>query len=238
MHGESAILAHASISTLRPTTANQVLYDGPATEVNSGRDCRLRVVARWLPSQDVRWTVYFAEPGPKAWSAAAEVRFRLKTRGAYSGHEVAGQARDWASGWMDGGAVVGRTEAAAAAVLVRWVNLGDVGGGGWLEAVAADGTRQRWPGRQSWRLGEWIMAVDARPDLRAAIETLKTTSRVPSCWDGLPVRRSPKLAMMAGGWPGGSGRPACGSPRRSCRLVEPGRHTDSRSDTFARGDAP
>jgi hypothetical protein len=34
--GESVILAHPSISTLRPTTANQVLYDGPATEVNSG----------------------------------------------------------------------------------------------------------------------------------------------------------------------------------------------------------
>jgi len=46
--GESAILAHPSISTLRPTTANQVLYDGPATEVDSDRDCRLRVVARWL----------------------------------------------------------------------------------------------------------------------------------------------------------------------------------------------
>jgi hypothetical protein len=65
MHGESAILAHPSISTLRLTTANQVLYDGPATEVNSGRDCRLRVVARWLPSQDVRWTAHFAEPGPR-----------------------------------------------------------------------------------------------------------------------------------------------------------------------------
>jgi hypothetical protein len=175
--GESAILAHPSISTLRPTTANQVLYDGPATEVNSSQDCRLRVVARWLPSQDVRWTAHFAEPGPKAWGAAAEVRFRLKARGAYSGHEVAGQARDWASGWMDGGAVVGRTEAAVAAVLVQWINLGDVGGGGWLEAVAGDGTRQRWPGRQSWRLGEWTMAVDARPDLRAAIETLKKTGK-------------------------------------------------------------
>jgi hypothetical protein len=78
---------------------------------------------------------------------------------------------------MDGGAVVGRTEAAVAAVLVQWINLGDVGGGGWLEAVAGDGTRQRWPGRQSWRLGEWTMAVDARPDLRAAIETLKKTGK-------------------------------------------------------------
>jgi hypothetical protein len=175
--GESAILAHPSISTLRPTTANQVLYDGPATEVNSGRDCRLRVVARWLPSQDVRWTAHFAEPGPKGWSADAEVRFRLKARGAYSGQEVAGRALDSASGWMDGGAVVGRTEAAVAAVLVRWINLGDVGGGGWLEAVAGDRTRQRWPGRQSWRLGEWVMAVDSRPDLRAAIETLKKTGK-------------------------------------------------------------
>jgi hypothetical protein len=175
--GESAILAHPSISTLRPTTANQVLYDGPATEINSGRDCRLRVVARWLPSQDVRWTAHFAAPGPKAWSTAAEVRFRLKARGAYSGQEVAGQAHDSASGWMAGGAVVGRTEAAVAAVLVQWINLGDVGGGGWLEAVAGDGTRQRWPGRQSWRLGEWTMAVDARPDLRAAIETLKKTGK-------------------------------------------------------------
>ena len=96
--GESAILAHPSISTLRPTTANQVLYDGPATEVDSDRDCRLRVVARWLPNQDVRWTAHFAEPGPKAWSADAEVRFRLKARGAYSGQEVAGQALDSASG--------------------------------------------------------------------------------------------------------------------------------------------
>jgi hypothetical protein len=174
---ESAILAHPSISTLRPTTANQVLYDGPATELNSGRDCRLRVVARWLPSQDVSWTAHFAEPGPKAWSAAAEVRFRLKARGAYSGPEVAGKARDWASGWMAGGAVVGRTEAAVPAVLVRWVNLGNMGSGSWLEAVAADGTRHRWPGRQSWRLGEWTMAVDARPDLGAAIETLKKTGK-------------------------------------------------------------
>jgi hypothetical protein len=175
--GESAILAHPSISTLRPTTANEVLYDGRATEVDSGRDCRLRVVARWLPSQDVRWTAHFAEPEPKAWSAAAEVRFRLKARGAYSGQEVVGRALDSASGWMDGGAVVGRTEAAVPAVLVRWVNLGDVGGGGWLEAEAGDGTRHRWTGRQSWRLGEWTMAVDARPDLRAVIETLKETGK-------------------------------------------------------------
>jgi hypothetical protein len=78
---------------------------------------------------------------------------------------------------MDGGAVVGRTEAAVPAVLVRWVNLGNVGGDSWLEAVAGDGTRQRWPGRQSWRLGEWIMAVDARPDLGAVIETLKETGK-------------------------------------------------------------
>src|SRR5215211_9551733 len=105
---ESAILANPSISTLRPTTANEVLYDGRATEVDSGRDCRLRVVARWLPSQHVRWTAHFAEPGPKAWSAAAEVRFRLKARGGYLGQEIVGRARDWASGRMDGGAVVGR----------------------------------------------------------------------------------------------------------------------------------
>ena len=133
--GESAILAHPSISTLRPTTANQVLYDGPATEVNSGRDCRLRVVARWLPSQDVRWTADFAEPGPKAWSAAAEVRFRLKARGAYLGQEIVGRAQDSASGWMDDGVVVGRTEAAVPAVLVRWVNLGHVGGDSWISRL-------------------------------------------------------------------------------------------------------
>ena len=174
---ESAILAHPLISTLRPTTANEVLYDGRATEVNSGRDCRLRVVTRWLPSQDIRWTAHFIEPGPKAWTAADEVRFRLKARGAYSGQEVVGQARDWASGWMAGGAVVGRTEAAVPAVLVRWVNLDDVGHGNWLEAAAGDGTRQRWPGRQVWRLGEWTMAVDARPDLGAVIETLKESGK-------------------------------------------------------------
>jgi hypothetical protein len=174
---ESAILAHPSISTLRPTTANHVLYDGPATEVNSGRDCRLRVVVRWLPSQDVRWTAHFAEPGFKAWGADDEVRFRLKARGAYSGQEVAGRALNSASGWMAGGAVVGRTEAAVPAVLARWVNLGEVGGDSWLEAVAGDGTRHRWPGRQSWRLGEWIMAVDARPDLGTVIETLKETRK-------------------------------------------------------------
>jgi len=74
---------------------------------------------------------------------------------------------------MAGGAVVGRTEAPVPAVLARWVNLGGVGGDSWLEAIAGDGTRQRWPGRQSWRLGEWTMTVDARPDLRAVIETLK-----------------------------------------------------------------
>jgi hypothetical protein len=174
---ESSILAHPSISRLRPTTANEALYDGSATEINSGRDCRLRVVARWLPSQDVRWTAHFIEPGPKAWSAGAEVRFRLKARGAYSGQEVVGQARDPVSGRMDSGAVVGRTETAVPAVLVRWVNLDDVGQGDWLEAVADDGTPQRWPGRQVWRLGEWTMAVDARPDLRAVIETLKNTGK-------------------------------------------------------------
>jgi hypothetical protein len=174
---ESAILAHPLISTLRPTTANEVLYDGRATEVNSGRDCRLRVVVRWLPSQDIRWTAHFMEPGPKAWTATDEVRFRLKARGAYSGQEVVGRARDWASGWMAGGAVVGKTEAAVPAVLVRWVNLDDVGQGDWLEAVTGDGTPQRWPGRQVWRLGEWTMTVDARPDLGAVIETLKDTGK-------------------------------------------------------------
>ena len=100
--GERAVLAHPSISTLRPTTANEVLYDGPATELDSGRDCRLRVVARWLPSQDVRWTAAFAERGPSPWGAAAEVRFRLKARGAYSGQQVVGRAIDSASGWMAG----------------------------------------------------------------------------------------------------------------------------------------
>jgi hypothetical protein len=175
--GERVVLAHPSIGTLRPTTANEVLYDGPATELGSGRDCRLRVVARWLPSQDVRWTVRFAEPGPKAWSAAAEVRFRLRARGAYSGQEVVGRALDSASGWLDGGAVVGRIEAAVPAVLVRWVNLGDLGGGGWLEAAAGDGTRQRWTGRQSWRLGEWTMTVDARPDLQSVVKALRTTGK-------------------------------------------------------------
>jgi hypothetical protein len=127
--GESAILAHPSISTLRPTTANQVLYDGPATEVDSDRNCRLQVVARWLPSQGVRWTAHSAEPGPKAWSADAEVRFRLKARDAYSGQEVAGRALDSASGWMHGGAVVGRTEAAVlpcwcgGSILATWVGV-------------------------------------------------------------------------------------------------------------------
>jgi hypothetical protein len=174
---ESAGLAHPSISSLRPTTANEVLYDGRATEVNSGRDCRLRVVARWLPSQGVRWTTHFPEPGPNAWSAAAEVRFRLKARGAYSGQEVVGQARDSASGWMDGAEVVGRTEVAVPAVLVRWVNLGNVGQGNWLEAIAGDGTRRHWAGRGVWRVGEWTMAVDARPDLGAVIETLKNTGK-------------------------------------------------------------
>jgi hypothetical protein len=178
---ESAILAHPSISTLRPTTANEVLYDGPAAEVDSGRDFRLRVVARWLPRQELRWSADFAEPGPRLWSAAAEVRFRLKARGAYWGQEVVGRVSnpgaDSALGWMDGGAVVGKTEAAVPAVLVRWVNLGDVGGGSWLEAVAGDGIQHRWTGRQSWRLGEWTMTVDPRPDLRAVIETLKDTGK-------------------------------------------------------------
>jgi len=78
---------------------------------------------------------------------------------------------------MDGAEVVGRTEAAVPAVLVRWVNLGNVGQGNWLEAIAGDGTRQRWAGRGVWRVGEWTMAVDARPDLRAVIETLKNTGK-------------------------------------------------------------
>jgi hypothetical protein len=78
---------------------------------------------------------------------------------------------------MDGIAVVGKAEAAVPAVLVRWVNLGDLGGGGWLEAVAGDGTRQRWTGRQSWRLGEWTMAVDARPDLHPVVKALRTTGK-------------------------------------------------------------
>jgi hypothetical protein len=178
---ESAISAHPSISTLRLTSANEVLYDGPATEVDTGRDCRLRVVARWLPSQELRWTADFAEPGPRSWSAASEIRFRLKARSVYSGQEVVGwvsiPGADSASGWMDGGAVVGRVEAAVPAVLVRWVNLGDVGGGGWLEAVTGNGTQHRWTGHQSWPLGEWTMAVEARPDLSAVVRTLKDTGK-------------------------------------------------------------
>jgi hypothetical protein len=78
---------------------------------------------------------------------------------------------------MDGGAVLGKTEAAVPAVLVRWVNLGDVGGGGWLEVVANNGTQHRWTGHQSWPLGEWTMAVEARPDLRSVITTLKDTGK-------------------------------------------------------------
>jgi hypothetical protein len=154
-----------------------VLYNGPATEVHSGRDCRLRVVARWLPRQDLRWTAHFAEPGPRAWSASDHVQFRLKARGANSGHEVVARTLDWASGWIDGGTIVGKTETPVPAVLVRWVNLEDVGQGDWLEADADDGTRHRWPGRQLWQLGDWAMAVDARPDLRAVIETLKNTGK-------------------------------------------------------------
>jgi hypothetical protein len=78
---------------------------------------------------------------------------------------------------MDGGAVVGRTELAVPAVLVRWVNLGDVGPGSWLEAPTGDGSSQRWTGRQSWRLGAWTMAVDARPDLHPVVKALKATGR-------------------------------------------------------------
>jgi len=118
-----------------------------------------------------------AEPGSKAWGAADEVRFRLKARGAYAGREVLGRALDSVSGWVDGGAVVGRTEAAVPAVLVRWVNLGDLGGGSWLEAPTGDGTPLRWTGRQSWRLGEWTMAVDARPDLHPVVRALKATGK-------------------------------------------------------------
>jgi hypothetical protein len=78
---------------------------------------------------------------------------------------------------MDGITVVGQTEVAVPAVLVRWVNLDDVGQGDWLEAVADDRTPQPWPGRQVWRLGKWTMTVDARPDLAAVIETLKETGK-------------------------------------------------------------
>jgi hypothetical protein len=78
---------------------------------------------------------------------------------------------------MAGGAVVGTTAAAVPAVLVRWVNLGDVGPGSWLEAPTGDTTPQRWTGRQTWRVGEWTMAVDARPDLHPVGKALRTTGK-------------------------------------------------------------
>jgi hypothetical protein len=140
-----------------------------------------RVIARWLPNQEVRWRANFAEPGHWPWNDDTRCRFRLKSRGAYAGQEVVGhisrQDVASASGWMDGGAVVGNTEAITPEVSTRWINLGNVGGDGWLEAVALDGTRRSWTGRQSWRLGEWIMTVDARPDLREVTGTLKDTGK-------------------------------------------------------------
>lgn len=173
--------AHPSISNLRPTSANEVLYDGPAAELDSGRDCRLRVIARWLPNQEVRWKANFSEPGHWPWNDDTTCRFRLKTGGGYAGQEVVGhisrQDLASASGWMDGGAVVGNTEAVVPEVSSRWINLGDVGGDTWLEVVSFDGTQRRWAGRQSWRLGEWTMTVDARPDLRAVTRTLKDTGK-------------------------------------------------------------
>lgn len=170
-----------SLSGLRPTSANELLYDGSAAEVGSGRACRLRIVARWLPRQEIRWKADFAESGRLPWHDDTRCRFRLRSRGPYAGQEVVGyissQDLASASGWMDGGAVVGNTEAVVREVLARWVNLGDVGGDGWLEEVTLDGTRRGWTGRQSWRLGEWIMTVDARPDLRGVIRKLKDTGK-------------------------------------------------------------
>jgi len=79
-----------SIINLRPTSANEVLYDGPAANLDNGRVCRLRVAARWLPNQEVRWKASFGESGKWAWNDDTRCRFRLETGSAYAGQEVIG----------------------------------------------------------------------------------------------------------------------------------------------------
>lgn len=172
--------AHPLISNLRQSSADEMLYDGPAAELDSGRECRLRVKARWLPRQEITWKANFAEPGHWSWNDHT-TRFRLGAGNAYAGQEVVGhisrQDGTSSSGWMDGGTIVGKAEATVPKVSSRWINLGDVGGEDWLEVVSPNGTRRYWNGRQSWHLGEWIMTVDARPDLATVARTLKETGK-------------------------------------------------------------
>ncbi|TQS43157.1 hypothetical protein [Cryptosporangium phraense] len=71
------------------------------------------------------------------------------------------------SGWINS-AEIGSSQSTVRSVIVGWLNVPSLPG--WNYLIAADG--RRWPGRISFVVGEWEIAIDQRPDHREAFRNL------------------------------------------------------------------
>ncbi|WP_131767014.1 hypothetical protein [Candidatus Protofrankia californiensis] len=169
--------ADPNLLTLSPSSADEVLYHGKAVEQETGLECELEVIARWMPKQDIRWRAEFGVDLPEVIAGGdGKLAFTLQSVDGYQGFVIEkAHVTSWAnkgvSGWLDGGRMVGLTEEPVESVQFRWVNLPDIGGG---EPLATqDDSGRRWYGRQRWHLGDWEMTVDPRPGLPEVLAKLK-----------------------------------------------------------------
>jgi hypothetical protein len=174
--------ADPRLLSLSTSSADEVLYQGRATEVSSGRECELEVIARWGVKQDIRWTARFDTVIPNPyWDGPDHLSFTLCEGFAagevIDGMRVSGWDHDRLTGGLASGRIVGRTDGEIDSLDLSWVNLSDTGGGQGGVLRARDGsvdTRTAvWRGREIWNLGDWEMTVDARPDLAKVIGELK-----------------------------------------------------------------
>ncbi|MEX5633855.1 hypothetical protein [Parafrankia sp. FMc2] len=166
------------IFTLSRTSANEVLYDGPAIEQETGLECRLVMTACWAPDHRLRWQAEFNEDlPPNLIYSSGDYGFILKSADAYVDtllDKINGSPVDSRRlrGWMGRSFVAGRSDQAASYTKLRWVNLADMGEG--LPLDPAEGVAgHRWLGRKRWIIGDWEMAIDARPDLDETLEEIQ-----------------------------------------------------------------
>lgn len=166
-----------AILTLDPASADTVLYQGKATEQDSGLECELTVTARWGFKHDVRWVATFDEDIIAIFNGR-EYSFLLQA--GYGDQRLVehAQLRDWdlrsMSGWLSSGQAVGQTVRPVESVQLRWVNLSDVGSDEPLQIPSQSGAGYRmWRGRLKLPLDDWEMTLDQRPDLSKVLAGLK-----------------------------------------------------------------
>ncbi|WP_157472604.1 hypothetical protein [Frankia sp. EAN1pec] len=133
--------------------------------------------------QDIRWTARFDTPVlERYFGGPDELAFVLRDQNFGNGYlidraHLSNRDVDSLAGWLDSGRIVGQVDREVDSVEVPWVNLSDAGrvSGTALRLLGGEspGQCRVWRGREVWRLGDWEMTVDARPDLAGVVDELK-----------------------------------------------------------------